>query len=335
MDTDHGLFLSFDGVPHSGRTTFANQLAATLSADGHDVVRVSLPHGDTPLAKTSAAWLDDVLDRVYPEIVAREVVPALQRGAVVIADQWVTGALVRAQAAGGLSTGEALFREERALRLAPVDVEWVFLDPMPEQRALPGFRAAAKAREDSRCSTRNRGFVVVPSLGARRRTLYLVTNAHAARMPEAFAYQVNEVLTERRVDKDGAWSAVVAETQEARDLARALAYAPMWPEVRPAVIATLATWHLVSDEARVALIDAIPVPWTLSGHLPIAAMLLADLARIPAGEPAVDEAVARKREAVEACVAAVKRRVEEEAAERARRAAEEAAPAVEPEAVPA
>lgn len=308
MDTDHGLFLAFDGVPHSGRSTFAANLAASLTADGHDVVRVTLPFGDVPMAKTNGAWLDDVLDRALPEIVTRDVVPALERGAIVIADQWVTGALVRAQAAAGLSTAEALFREERAMHAAPVDVEWVFLDPWPGQRSLPGFHAAAKTREDSRCSTRNRGFVVVPSLGARRRTLYLVLNAHKPHIPEAIALQVNEVLLERKADVKGLWSAVLAETREQRDMARALAYAPMWPEVRPGVLATLATWHLVSDDVRVAAIDAIPVPWTLPEHLPMPTMLLGDLGRIPPGIPAVDEAVARKRAEVDACVAGIRQR---------------------------
>lgn len=328
MLTDHGLFVCFDGVPRSGRSTFAEGLAKALTEDGHDVVRVSLPHGDVPLARTDAAWLDDVMERVYPEIVASEVVPALERGAVVIADSWVTGALVRAQAAGGLSTGEALFREERAMHLAPVDIEWVFLDPMPGQRSFPRFHAAAKAREDSRCSTRNQPFPVVPSLGARRRTLYLVTNAHAPLMPEAFALQVNEVLTERKSDVKGAWSTVTAQTRADRDMARALAYAPMWPEVRPGVLATLATWHLVSDEVRVAGVDAIPVPWTLPEHLPMANLLLADLARVPSGLPVVDEAVAKKRAAVEACVADIERREAERRAVEAKAIRDAEAPAM-------
>lgn len=286
MLTDHGLFLSFDGVPRSGRTTQADKLAATLTADGHDVVRVSLPHGDTPIAKTDRAWLDDVFGR-YEEIVEREVVPALTRGAIVIADSWVTGALVRAQATGTLSTSECFFYEERALRLAPVDAEWLFPDVAPEQRAQAGFREAVMCREDARGESRLAPFVPVPGLGARRAAMRVVTAGWASGLAGTYAFQASSLITSR---KKAAWADVIAETREQRDLAMVRAYLGAWTGTPPPFLAVAANWHDYSDATRIAALKAIPVIADASAAEKIM--------RLPATTPAVGRAIARKARAI-------------------------------------
>jgi hypothetical protein len=289
MLTDRGLLLSFDGVPRSGRTTQANALAALLTEDGHEVVRVTLDHGSTPIAKTDRAWLSEVFAR-YSDLVEATVVPALERGAIVIADSWVTGALVRAQATMGLPTSECLIYEERALRDAPVDIEWLFPDTAPEQRNYPGFRAAAMSLEDSRCSTINSPFVVVPSLGARRRSLYLVTNGHATKLLPTYAHQANACLVER---KSEAWAKVIEQTRADRDMALAVARAAQCEEkARPAIVSLLANWHNFDEATQLAALVALPV-----------GMLVEDLERIPTPTTALEAAVRAKRAEVVAASA--------------------------------
>lgn len=289
MNTDHGLFLAFDGVPRSGRTTQADALAALLIEDGHDVVRVTLDHGSTPIAKTDRAWLYEAFDR-YSTLVEETVIPALERGAIVIADSWVTGVLVRAQATMGLSTSECLIYEERALRDAPVDIEWLFPDTAPDQRSYSGFRAAAMSREDSRCSTPNAPFVVVPSLGARRRALYLVTNGHAKKLLPTYAHQANACIVER---KGEAWSKVIEQTRAERDMVFAVARAAQCEgKTRPAIVSLLANWHELDEVAQLAAVAALPV-----------GMLVEDLERIPTPTTALEAAVGMKRAEVVAATA--------------------------------
>lgn len=289
MLTDTGLFLSFDGVPRSGRTTQANALAALLTEDGHDVVRVTLDHGSTLIAKTDRAWLSEVFSR-YSTLVEETVVPALERGAIVIADSWVTGVLVRAQATMGIPTSECLIYEERAMRDAPIDIEWLFPDPAPDQRSYSGFRAAAMLREDSRCSTANAAFVASPSLGARRRALYLVTSGYAAKLLPTFAHQVNACRVER---KGEAWAKVVGQTREDRDMDFAVARAAQCEgKARPAIISLMANWHNLDEEVRLAAVAAMPV-----------GMLLEDLDRVPTPTTALEAAVRAKRAEVVAASA--------------------------------
>ena len=161
MQTDSGLFVSFDGVPRSGRKEQADRLEASLKEQEYETVRVSLEWGDTPNPKVTRRWLADLFDQ-YEGVVENVVRPALSRGAVVIADNWVTSALIRMQAHAGMITAEAFIYEERAMRLAPVDIEYLFVDV--HSGAASSSTSAANTRSDSVCSTPNSPIVVAPSL---------------------------------------------------------------------------------------------------------------------------------------------------------------------------
>lgn len=282
MKTDKGLFLSFDGVPRSGRTHQADRLAESLHIDGHDVVRVSLDHGDTPMAKTDRAWFAGVMGR-YEEIVDRDVVPALERGAIVIADSWITGVLVRAQAAANIPTSELLFAEERAMRLVPVDAEWIFPDAAPDERTHFGFVEACLARGEAKCSTPFQSFPIDPGLGARRRAMYIVRKGYDEKMAPIYAHQANAIIKER---KDAKWHAIVEETQDQRDMARVKAYLSQWDGNAVPFIAVAAHWHEFSVAVRLAAVAAIP---GVADE-----RIITMLTRLPATSEGVDKAVASK-----------------------------------------
>ena len=78
MQTDQGLFVSFDGVPRSGRKAQADRLAAAVKEEEYEVVRVHLDWGDTPNPKVTRRWLSDVFEQ-YEKMVTDVVRPAMAR----------------------------------------------------------------------------------------------------------------------------------------------------------------------------------------------------------------------------------------------------------------
>jgi dTMP kinase len=98
-------FIAFEGADGAGKTTQARLLAAHLRARGDDVVEVREP-GGTPTGESVRAI---VLEGTEPvgaraeallfaaaraQLVEDVVAPALQRGAIVIADRYVGSSLV-------------------------------------------------------------------------------------------------------------------------------------------------------------------------------------------------------------------------------------------------
>ncbi len=98
-ETSKGLFLSFEGVEGSGKSTQIARLAERLRAEGRDVLVVREP-GGTPLAEEARRLVLDPAHRPGSEaelflmlvaradLVRRVIVPALERGAVVMADRF-------------------------------------------------------------------------------------------------------------------------------------------------------------------------------------------------------------------------------------------------------
>ncbi len=100
-ETGHsGLFITFEGVEGSGKSTQAERLARALTERGYEVV-LSREPGGTPLGeRIRELLLDRAETGMEPvaelmlflasraEHVARTIVPALGRGAVVISDRY-------------------------------------------------------------------------------------------------------------------------------------------------------------------------------------------------------------------------------------------------------
>jgi dTMP kinase len=119
-----GLFVTFEGIEGSGKTTQVAKLADRLRACGREVVVVREP-GGTPLAEEARKLVLDPALRPGPaaelflylvaraDLVVRVVRPALERGAVVLADRFDLS--TRAYQVGGRELPERAVLEANAL----------------------------------------------------------------------------------------------------------------------------------------------------------------------------------------------------------------------------
>ena len=102
MGTDkaRGVFLTLEGADGCGKSTKARFLAADLEAMGREVVRLRDPGGTTNSERIREILLDAEGDPLVPEcelmlyeaaraqMVREVIIPALERGAVVICDRF-------------------------------------------------------------------------------------------------------------------------------------------------------------------------------------------------------------------------------------------------------
>jgi dTMP kinase len=112
------MFVSFEGVDGSGKSTQARYLAEHLTAAGRDVVLTREP-GGTPLGEAirelllagdaMAPWAEAALfAAARAELVAEVIGPALDRGAWVVCDRFVDSSLAYQGIARGLGVDEVL-----------------------------------------------------------------------------------------------------------------------------------------------------------------------------------------------------------------------------------
>ncbi len=118
------VFITFEGVDGSGKTTQAELLAEHLRGAGRDVVETREP-GGTPLGEEvrallldgrgMSAWAEAALfAAARAELVARVVAPALERGAWVVCDRYLDSSLAYQGIARGLGVDEVLELNLRA-----------------------------------------------------------------------------------------------------------------------------------------------------------------------------------------------------------------------------
>jgi dTMP kinase len=113
------MFISFEGLDGSGKTTQAALLADAARAAGREVVSVREP-GGTAAGERIRALLLDPEARIAPwaeallyaaaraELVTEMIRPALERGATVIADRYLDSSLAYQGVARGLGVAEVL-----------------------------------------------------------------------------------------------------------------------------------------------------------------------------------------------------------------------------------
>lgn len=108
------MFISFEGIDGSGKSTQIDRLAADFQAKGQDVLLVREP-GGAPLSETIRSLLLDPKADIHPlaemflftaaraQLVHTVIRPALVAGAIVIADRYADSTLAYQGAGRGLS----------------------------------------------------------------------------------------------------------------------------------------------------------------------------------------------------------------------------------------
>jgi len=160
------VFVTFEGLDGSGKSTQAEMLEAYLVGRGRDVVRTREP-GGTPLGERirelllsgpeMTAWAEAALfAAARAELAERVIRPALERGADVVCDRYLDSSLVYQGIARGLGIERVLALNVAVADLLPDRTFVLLVDPAvsaariagePDriERAGDGFRAAVAA----------------------------------------------------------------------------------------------------------------------------------------------------------------------------------------------
>jgi dTMP kinase len=143
------MFVTFEGIDGSGKTTQAALLAEWAAAEGHEVVAVREP-GGTPLGERirellldgpeMSGWAEAALfAAARAELAERVIRPALERGAWVVCDRYVESSLAYQGAGRGL--GIEAVRELNAAATGGLEPDLTFvllLDPGLGRARLAG-----------------------------------------------------------------------------------------------------------------------------------------------------------------------------------------------------
>ncbi len=152
------MFVSFEGIDGSGKSTQIELLRAALEADGRTVVATREPGGTALGERIRALLLDGpemapwaeaaLFAAARAELVERVVVPALEAGHDVLCDRYVDSSLAYQGIARGLGVGAVLELNLKATRgLLPDRTVLLLLDPEEAvaRRAGPSDRIESAA----------------------------------------------------------------------------------------------------------------------------------------------------------------------------------------------
>ena len=139
------MFVTFEGIDGSGKSTQAERLAETLRAEGRDVVATREPGGtelgermrDVLLSGPAiSGWAEAALfAAARAELVSQVIRPALDRGADVICDRYLDSSLAYQGIARGLGVDRVLDLNVPAIGGLLPDVTFLLLlDPEEAQR---------------------------------------------------------------------------------------------------------------------------------------------------------------------------------------------------------
>jgi dTMP kinase len=197
------MFITFEGVDGSGKTTQAGLLEAWLREQGEEVVAVREP-GGTELGERvrsvlldgpgMAPWAEAALfTAARAELVEHVIRPALERGASVVCDRYVDSSIVYQGVARGLGAeAVAEFNARATGGLRPDRTFVLLLDP-DEARARQAGRPDRMEREsDEFLRAVDRGY---RSLVAEHPERYVVLDGSSP--TEQIAEQVREQVRAR------------------------------------------------------------------------------------------------------------------------------------------
>src|SRR3989442_2631735 len=151
------MFVTFEGVDGSGKTTQAELLAAHLSGQGGEVVATREP-GGTPLGERVrellldgepvSPWTEAALfAAARAELVEKVIRPALERGADVVCDRYLDSSLAYQGIARGLGVDRVLALNIDAIRGILPDVTFLLLIDLDEAARRSGSASDRIERE--------------------------------------------------------------------------------------------------------------------------------------------------------------------------------------------
>jgi len=155
-----GLFLSFEGIDGSGKTTQVNLLATALRQRGSEVVSLREPGGTALGEQIRGLLLNKSEEPPVPQaelllfaaaraqIVQTQILPALERGAVVVLDRFVDATYAYQGFGRGLPLDQILALETIAAGILPARTWFLDLEP-PEAARRRQARGEAADRMES------------------------------------------------------------------------------------------------------------------------------------------------------------------------------------------
>jgi dTMP kinase len=167
-DDRPGLFITFEGIDGSGKTTQMRMLAARLRAEGHAVVESYEP-GGTPIGtQVRRILLDAANQELCPtaelllyfacraQNVEQSILPALRDGKIVLSDRFTDSTLVYQGVGRGLGKDVVLALDSIACRglvpdltlLIDIDLETSLARAQARNRALQENGGLAETRMD-------------------------------------------------------------------------------------------------------------------------------------------------------------------------------------------
>lgn len=157
-----GLFITFEGMDGSGKTTQMHRLAARLRGLGRSVLETAEPGGPPVSQKIRRILLDSANQELSPvteillyfasraQNVDEWIVPALGRGEIVLSDRFTDSSLVYQGRGRGLGADTVAALERIACRGLKPDLT-LLVDVDPEASLA---RARARNQAEPHCETR-------------------------------------------------------------------------------------------------------------------------------------------------------------------------------------
>jgi dTMP kinase len=153
------VFVTFEGLDGSGKTTQAERLAEALRAEGREVVSTREP-GGTPLGeqvrelllsgRDMSAWAEAALfAAARAELVERVIAPALEAGRAVVCDRYIDSSLAYQGIARELGVERVLELNLPAMRgLLPDRTFLVLVDPATAAARAPSSDRIEREGDD-------------------------------------------------------------------------------------------------------------------------------------------------------------------------------------------
>jgi dTMP kinase len=197
------MFVSFEGLDGSGKTTQAELLAGALEKEGQKVVATREP-GGTPLGErvrelvldgeTMSPWTEAALfTAARAELVERVIGPALAEGAQVVCDRFIDSSLAYQGIARGLGVERVLALNLDAIRGILPDLTFLLLVDVEEAAKRSGAARDRIEREgESFLSLVDNGYRQLADLFPQR-----VVSVAGARPAHDIAKEVLGVVRER------------------------------------------------------------------------------------------------------------------------------------------